>query len=201
MADLEQIVLASGSPQRLALMRQLGLEPLVDPADIDEAPLTGEKVSDLVARLARSKAETVFRRRGEVGLVLGADSLVALGEQILSKPKNETHAREMITSLSATTHIVMTGHCLISPESLQSSVEITRVSFRELHSTEIDSYLQTGEWRNKAGACSIQGFGESFVEGIYGSYSNVVGLSLGWLGKVLTGLGYAYHSSWRKVES
>lgn len=170
------VVLASGSPRRADLLRRIGIEPVIRPADVDETPRHGEEAGALVDRLARTKAEAVSRGPGE--LVIAADTVVAVDGHILGKPLDDDDARRMLRALSGTTHHVLTGVQVICDSRAAGAVEETAVRFRALSDDEIGAYVATGEPLDKAGAYAIQGAGGMFVASITGSDSNVVGLPL-----------------------
>ncbi|HFD88075.1 MAG TPA: septum formation inhibitor Maf [Gammaproteobacteria bacterium] len=172
-----RIVLASRSPRRVELLRQIGIEPEVMPADIDEAVLTGETASDYVLRLAREKAAAIAAICPEA-IVLSADTAVVLGEQIFGKPESADHAAEMLQALSGETHQVLSAVAVCCQGRCMSRVVDSRVTFRVLEAAEIDRYWATGEPEDKAGAYAIQGLGAVFVESIEGSYSAIMGLPL-----------------------
>lgn len=169
------MVLASGSPRRLELLRRIGIEPEVRPADVDETPLLGESPIALVSRLAAAKADAV--EAGDA-LVVAADTEVVIDERILGKPADADDARAMLACLSGRSHDVITGVHLKRGHATAAVVEITSVCFRLLTSEEVDAYVATEEPFDKAGAYAIQGTGGMFVESITGSDSNVVGLPL-----------------------
>ena len=186
-----KLVLASASPRRLDLLRQIGIEPdIVDPADIDETPLSGELPRQHAARLARAKAETVRQRRPDA-LILAADTVVACGRRILGKPADEAAARRFLTLLSGRRHRVIGAIAVMNPNGNISTREVvSQVLFKRLSNSEIAAYLATGEWRGKAGGYAIQGRAAAFVAWMAGSYSNVVGLPLYETAQLLTGHGY-----------
>jgi septum formation protein len=173
------LVLASASPRRLDLLRQVGLAPdLVDPADIDETPRRQELPAPHALRLAREKAEAVARRHPGA-FVLGADTVVACGRRILPKTDDEAMARSCLALLSGRRHRVHGGIALVDPSGrvTQRRVE-TIVAFKRLTEAELAAYLAAGEWHGKAGGYAIQGQAALFVRFLAGSYSNVVGLPL-----------------------
>lgn len=186
-----RLVLASASPRRLDLLRQIGIEPdLVDPADIDETPLPAELPRQHAARLARAKAETVRARRPDA-LILAADTVVACGRRILGKPEDERMARRFLTLLSGRRHRVIGAVVAINPNGNISAREVvSQVLFKRLTNSEIAAYLATGEWQGKAGGYAIQGKAAAFVSWMSGSYSNVVGLPLYETARLLDGHGY-----------
>jgi septum formation protein len=171
-----RVVLASGSPRRLELLRRLGIDPIVRAADIDEKPHPEEAPRATVARLARSKAHAVERGTGD--LVIAADTEVVLDRSVLGKPDGADGAAAMLRSLSGRTHRVVTGVHVRHGAREAAAVEETVVHVRELSDREIEAYVATGEPFGKAGAYAIQGAGGMFVERIEGSDTNVVGLPL-----------------------
>ena len=175
----EKVILASASPRRAELLKQLGLSFDVLPVDIDESPRAGESPADYVCRLAREKALAGYRRRDRAdALVLGSDTTVVLDDDILGKPAHGSEARALLHRLSGRSHQVMTGVALASANGVEVRVSVTDVNFRNLEECEIDAYCATGEPMDKAGGYGIQGRGGAFVTGIRGSYSAVVGLPL-----------------------
>ena len=178
-ASIPPLVLASASPRRLDLLRQVGLEPAeIDPADIDESPGAGELPRAYAVRMARAKLVAVAcRHRGAI--VLAADSVVACGRRILPKAETEAEARACLALLSGRRHRVLGGLAVARPDgTVRTRLVETVVRFKRLEAAEIDDYLQSGEWRGKAGGYAIQGRAARFVASLSGSYSNVVGLPL-----------------------
>ena len=177
--SIPPLVLASASPRRLDLLRQVGLEPAeIDPADIDETPGPGETPRAYALRMARAKLDAVAcRHPGAV--VLAADSVVVCGRRILPKAETEQEARACLTLLSGRRHRVLGG---IAASGIDGAVRTrlveTVVRFKRLEAAEFDDYLRCGEWRGKAGGYAIQGRAARFVAFVSGSYSNVVGLPL-----------------------
>ena len=170
------VVLASGSPRRLELLGRIGIEPVVRPADIDEAPQPGEAPEATVARLARTKARSVEHEPGE--LVIAADTEVVLGDGVLGKPADAGAAAAMLRSLSGRAHRVITGVHVLHGDREAAAVEETVVHVRELSDAEVDAYVATGEPFGKAGGYAVQGAGGMFVDRLEGSDTNVVGLPL-----------------------
>jgi septum formation protein len=198
-----KLVLASGSPRRLALLNQAGLEPdSLEPVEIDESPERGELPRTLAVRLAREKAEASIvrvRNRAEIkdAYVLAADTVVAVGRRILPKPEVLEEAAACLRLLSGRTHRVYTGVCLVTPrDALRTRLVETRVRFKRLSNEDLESYLASGEWRGKAGGYAIQGLAGSFVTKIVGSYTNVVGLPLYETTTLLAGEGFPIHFGW-----
>ncbi|MEE8202979.1 MAG: nucleoside triphosphate pyrophosphatase [Alphaproteobacteria bacterium] len=185
-----RFVLASASPRRLDLLRLIGLAPdLVDPADPDEFPLPREMPRALAARLARDKARAVARRH--VGaVVLGADTVVACGRRVLPKAVDADAARRCLERLSGRRHTVYGGVCVVDGEGREHRrLVATAVRFKRLDRRDIDGYIASGEWRDKAGAYAIQGRAAALVRWINGSYTNVVGLPLCETAALLAGAG------------
>ncbi|MBI4596274.1 MAG: septum formation inhibitor Maf [Candidatus Tectomicrobia bacterium] len=180
------LILASNSPRRAALLKQIGLHFKIIPPKVEESRKAGESAVKYVRRLAALKAEAVAVSH-QKGLVISADTVVLLGEEILEKPANEEEARTMLYKLRGKQHRVITGLALVRkdpPFSRVSSV-VTTVEFRELSSRDIEGYLATGEPFDKAGAYGIQGRGAALVKTIKGCYFNVVGLPLSSLAELL----------------
>ena len=187
------LVLASASPRRLDLLRQIGIEPdVIDPADVNEAPGRRERPADYARRLADAKAGAVAERHGG-SFVLGADTVVAAGRRILPKPADEGAARRVLALLSGRRHRVLGAVVLIVPDGRRARrLVATAVRFKRLQDSEIAAYVASGEWRDKAGGYAIQGRAAAFVPAINGSYSNVVGLPLAETSALLSGLGYRW---------
>jgi septum formation protein len=196
-------VLASGSPRRLGLLQQAGIEPdALLPADVDEAPAKGETPRTLAKRLARTKAEVSIRqvdREDELagGYIVTADTVVAVGRRILPKAEMVDEAANCLRLLSGRTHKVYTSICLVTPSrAIRQKLVETRVRFKRLSREELESYLASGEWRGKAGGYAIQGIAGSFVVKLVGSYTAVVGLPLYETVSMLQGEGYPVTFNW-----
>lgn len=174
-----RFVLASASPRRVALLAQIGVCPdTVEPAAIDERPLKRELPRDLARRLAVAKARAVAERCPGAW-VLGADTVVACGRRVLPKASREEEARTCLRRLSGRRHRVYGGIALVDPGGdVTHRLVATAVAFKRLSRDEIDAYVTSREWEDKAGAYAIQGLAAAFVRFISGSYSNVVGLPL-----------------------
>jgi len=185
------LVLASASPRRLELLRQVGIEPdLVDPADIDETPGRDETPRLLASRLAREKARAVAARHPQA-FVLGADTLVAVGRRILNKPESEAEARAMLALLSGRAHKVLTGVAVVAPGGrLSERLVETRVRFKRLSVEDTDGFIAGGDWNDAAGGYKIHQRAGAFVTELQGSYTSVVGLPLYEAVSLLTGLGW-----------
>lgn len=178
MSNLTQLYLASGSPRRRELLTQLGYRFEVLRCDVPEERQSGEKPQDYVCRLARDKAQAGLVVAPTALPVLGADTIVVLGERVLEKPSDLLDAKDMLEALSGRVHQVMTAVALATPERCDVRLVTTNVAFRKLEESEIEAYWQTGEPCDKAGAYGIQGIAGKFVSRIEGSYSAVVGLPL-----------------------
>jgi septum formation protein len=185
MSVLPKLVLASGSPRRIELLQQAGIEPdRLFPADVDETPLRAEHPRSLAKRLSREKAEraaAALKSDPEAAgaFILAADTVVAVGRRILPKAEVIDDASNCLKLLSGRSHRVYSGISLVTPggKVRQRLVE-TRVRFKRLSRDELDSYLASGEWRGKAGGYAVQGLAGAFVVKLVGSYTNVVGLPL-----------------------
>jgi septum formation protein len=198
-----KLVLASGSPRRLSLLNQAGIEPdALRPTDIDELPRKGELPRSLAARLARAKADAALaaaRTDGDLrgSFVLAADTVVAVGRRILPKAELLDEAAQCLRLLSGRNHHVYTAVCLVTPrEALRQRLVETRVRFKRLSEEDIEGYLASGEWRGKAGGYAAQGIAGSFIVKIVGSYTNVVGLPLYETTNLLAGEGYPVRLGW-----
>src|SRR5579863_2641185 len=185
------LVLASASPRRLELLRQIGLTPdLIDPAEIDETPAPGETGRLAALRLARRKAAAAALAHPDA-YVLAADTIVAVGRRLLGKAEDETEARRMLTLLSGRAHRVLTAVAAVAPGGRSGArLSETRVKSKRLTGAEIAAYLAGREWEGKAGAYAIQGHAGGFVAALNGSYTGVVGLPLYETRALLAGLGY-----------
>lgn len=185
------LVLASASPRRFELLRQVGLVPdCVDPAGIDETPRPGELPPAHALRLATEKALAVIPRHPGA-YVLAADTVVACGRRILPKTEDEAGARFCLDLLSGRRHRVHGAIALAGPDGQFASRRVdSQVAFKRLSEAEIAAYLGSGEWRGKAGGYAIQGRAAALISWVCGSYSNVVGLPLFETAQLLAGRGY-----------
>jgi len=198
-----KLVLASGSPRRLALISQAGIEPeALRPADLDETPLRGELPRACANRLARAKADAALemvRLDDELkgAYILSADTVVAVGRRILPKAELLDQAAQCLRLLSGRNHRVHSAVCLVTPkEAFRQRLVETRVRFKRLSEEDIEAYLASGEWRGKAGGYAAQGIAGTFIVKIVGSYTNVVGLPLYETTTLLAGEGYPVRFGW-----
>ena len=180
------IILASNSPRRRELLRQIGLSFITAPSDIDEEVEAGESPENYAVRVALDKAKAAAARVGN-GIVIGADTIVVLDDNILGKPVDSIDAERMLSLLSGRMHTVITGLAITEADigKTLTGRAFTRVWFRDLSKEEITSYVECGEPLDKAGAYGIQGKGALLVKRIEGCYFNVVGLPLSLLGELL----------------
>lgn len=188
------IYLASASPRRSALLTQVGISHVVRPVEVDERVGAGESPAAYVTRLAREKAQALWERldRQERLPVLGADTSVALDEQIMGKPQDEQDAIRMLERLSGRTHRVYTGVALCHEGGCDTQLSVTDVSFRKLDLDEIRAYWRTGEPKDKAGGYAVQGIAALFIERIAGSFSGVMGLPIFETGELLRSIGWRF---------
>ncbi len=198
-----KIVLASGSPRRLSLINQAGIEPdALRPAELDETPVKGELPRACANRLARAKAEaalSTIRLEDELkgSFILAADTVVAVGRRILPKAELLDEAAQCLRLLSGRNHRVYTAICLVTPkEAFRQRLVETRVRFKRLSTEDIEAYLASGEWRGKAGGYAAQGLAGTFIVKLVGSYTNVVGLPLYETVGLLSGEGFPIHFGW-----
>ena len=187
-------MLASASPRRLDLLRQVGIEPdRVVSADIDETALKDETPPRLALRLAIGKAMAGGTLEPDA-FIIGADTVVAVGRRILGKPRDEADARRMIGLLQGRAHQVLTGVAVRAPDGrLASRLSQTRLQWKRLTPPQVEAFIQTGEWEGVAGGYRIQGRAAAFTLELQGSYSGVVGLPLYETLALLEGLGYRAH--------
>jgi septum formation protein len=170
------VVLASRSPRRREILERAGIKFVVHPADVEEQRRPGEPARVYVERLARAKAEAVPAGPSEI--VLAADTVVVLDDEILEKPLDAADAARMLRRLSGREHVVMTGVCLRCGQTATVDTESTRVRFVTLSEDEIREYVASGEPMDKAGAYAIQGLASKFIDRVEGCYFNVVGLPI-----------------------
>lgn len=220
-----KLVLASSSPRRLALLQQVGLQPdRLQPVDLDETPRRRESPRALAARLATAKAKTAREmlvamaksmdakdsefaelspktERYDDAFILGADTVVAVGQRILPKTETVNEAVEALERLSGRAHRVYTGVAFVTPRGgLRKRLVESKVRFKKLSRIEIDAYLASDEWRGKAGGYAIQGLAAAFVTNLQGSYTSVVGLPLFETVSLLQGEGFPVVLNWLNHE-
>jgi septum formation protein len=193
--QITTFILASSSPRRQDLLVSAGLAFEVDPAEIDEEPSGNETPAEYVRRLALAKASEVAGRRnrqGDTRPVLAADTIVVIDGEVIGKPPSREVARRQLQRLSGRTHHVITGFCLLRIADPAEPAKIgevtTEVEFKRLDPDEIEAYLETDEWRDKAGGYAVQGRAAYMVRSVFGSYTNVVGLPLCQAVEALRGL-------------
>jgi septum formation protein len=198
-----KLVLASGSPRRLTLLNQAGIEPdMLLPADINEIPKRGELPRACANRLAKEKAQAalkIVRNDDDLkgAFIIAADTVVAVGRRIMPKAELLDEAAQCLRLLSGRNHRVYTGICLVTPrEGFRQRLVETRVRFKRLSEQDIEAYLASGEWRGKAGGYAAQGIAGTFIVKLVGSYSNVVGLPLYETVSLLDGEGYPVRFGW-----
>jgi septum formation protein len=185
-----RLVLASASPRRAELLTSAGFDFDVAPADVDETPRPNEPPADYALRVARAKARAAAGRH-EGRPILAADTVVVAGGQLLGKPAGATDAKKMLRLLSGSVHEVLTAVVLVAGGREAVEVVSTRVRFAPLSDAEIESYVATGEPEGKAGAYAIQGRASRFIDWIEGSWSNVVGLPVAAVYRILKDNGHA----------
>jgi len=188
------IILASASPRRRELLTRAGIEHTVEAADVDETPYAGERPAAYAERLARAKAAAVAQRHAGTPdvRVVGADTIVVVGDDILGKPQDAADARAMLARLSGREHVVLTAVAVACGRQLESSVAETAVVMRALGASEIADYVASGEPMDKAGAYAIQGGAAGFVCRISGDFDTVVGLPIDFVRRLLSTVGGSY---------
>ena len=198
-----KLVLASASPRRLGLLQQIGLEPdHLHPTDVDETPLKAELPRQLALRLAKDKAAAALawsKRDTEWtgSYILTADTVVAVGRRILPKAETRDEAEDCLRLLSGRAHRVWTGLALVTPTgAITSRLVETRLRFKRLSHADLTAYLDSDEWRGKAGGYAVQGLAGGFVVKLQGSYPSVVGLPLYETVSLLEGAGYPVRAAW-----
>ncbi len=184
MSKQKQLILASGSPRRVDLLRAAGIEPKVLVADVEE--LTADLApEDLVLANARLKAEAVAAICDNQAVIVAADTVVAFAGRIFGKPQDKADAERMLAELSGRTHSVFTGVAVAQGGEITAAVAETKVTFRVMTAAEIADYVAGGEPMDKAGAYAIQGGAAAFVQGYEGAYDNIVGLPMDLLAELL----------------
>lgn len=205
---LGRVILASASPRRYQLLQQIGVTPDdVIATSIDETPRMRERPRIYVERMAREKAEAAHKMTRHytpraTGLIVAADTVVAMGSRILPKTELADEAAKCLRLLSGRAHRVYTSVVVMQPNGRQSQrLAEARVRFKRLSFDEIDAYLASGEWRGKAGGYAIQGIAGAFVTKLAGSYPAVVGLPLYETASLLAGAGYPLHLRWLSQQA
>ena len=179
---VNQIYLASRSPRRRQLLKQIGVNFEMRPVSVDETMEKGETPSDYVCRMARAKAELgrlrLIQRRLPLRPLLAADTVVVFKGKIIGKPDNQVHGRKMLSTLSGQTHKVLTAVAVVAENKIQESLSTTTVRFRDISQSEITSYLNGTESHDRAGSYAMQGRAAVFIIKISGSYSGALGLPI-----------------------
>ena len=189
--NLPHVILASQSPRRRELLTLVGIPHRVEPADVDESYLAGERPDAHAERLAREKAMTIARRAPDA-VVIGSDTIVVLDGDVLGKPRDERHAAEMLLRLSGRSHTVITAVAVTWRGVMRAAVETVDVTFKSLDAQTIALYIATREPMDKAGAYGIQGYGATIVERVDGDYFAVMGLPVQRLVALMGQLGLVY---------
>ena len=176
---LNNLVLASSSPQRLQLLKQIGIIPkIIEPANINEGLKARENPKNYTTRIAIEKAQKVYKTYPN-SFILAGDTIVSQGKKIIFKPKNKLEAYQNLKFLSGKRHKVFSAISIINPKNVQfSKLSITTVKFSNIGEKEIEEYLNLNEWKGKAGGYALQGYSSKFIQWINGSYSGVIGLPL-----------------------
>ena len=191
------IYLASASPRRSALLRQIFVPHQILIPKIDESPLPDETPADYVQRLAHAKAEFIWGRLkpDEQRPVLAADTTVALGNELFGKPQDRDQGVAMLQQLAGRTHQVYTAVALCDAHGVRAALSINEVTFRDLSEAECNAYWDSGEPQDKAGGYAVQGLAAAFITRLSGSYSGVMGLPLAETAQLLAGIGWSLHAA------
>lgn len=188
MKEKKLIILASSSPRRKELLNRVSLDFKIDPSEINEDKYTADTPSELVKLLAKEKAKDVGRKYNNA-IIIAADTIVVCDDQVLGKPKNKKDAFDMLEKLSGSEHLVYTGIAfnIIEDKTIEiiSDLDYSIVKMRNYNNKEINSYLNTGEYKDKAGSYAIQGYGSLLVEAIKGSYFTIMGFPVHKLAEIL----------------
>jgi septum formation protein len=195
-----QVILASASPRRRELLALIGIAHEVWPADVDESAFPDEAPAPHAERLARAKAHAMAERHPHA-VVIAADTIVVVDGEILGKPRDTSHAAQMLGRLAGREHVVYTAIAVARDARTESAVEDVRVTMRTLRPEEIAAYIGTGEPMDKAGAYGIQGYGATIVERVDGDYFSVMGLGLRRLVELLARIGVRYEFGTGAVDS
>ena len=175
---MSKLILASASPRRLDLLKRIKIFPdIIEPSNIDESVKKKEKPKLYLKRICFEKALSV-QKKYKQDIILSADTVVTTSQKIFGKPSSKEDATKTLKYLSGRNHNVSTGVCVLYKDKKKIKIIDTKIKFKKLHNDEIDQYIKTNEWSDKAGSYAIQGFAERFIIKINGSYSNVVGLPL-----------------------
>lgn len=188
-----RLILASSSPRRLEILKNLGLEPdEIKPADIDETPKKNEKPHEYVSRVSKEKCKKIYKHHGNKdSFIIAADTIATVGTRIIGKAKNKEDAANIIKLLSGRRHRVYTSISIASPEGkIQEKRILTYVKFKRLSNKEVNDYILTNKWQGKAGAYGLQEDAGGFVISINGSFSSVIGLPAYETKSLLLGMGY-----------
>ena len=184
-----KFILASSSPRRVSLLKSIGYAPdKIVPANIDETPKVKELPTKLAQRLAIEKASKVHEQFPE-SLILGADTIVARGRLIIPKPKDEIEALKYLKLLSGRRHVVYTAICIINGDQYLKKIVQTKLKFKLLTNQEIDNLITSNEWKDKSGGYALQGVAGAYISWISGHPSNVIGLPVHEIYKILSGIG------------
>lgn len=186
-----RFILASQSPRRADILRQLGLVPEISPANVDESLLQRERPAEHVERLARAKAGLIAERERDA-LVVGGDTIVVHKDAILGKPKDQEAAINMLSDLSGSRHEVLSGIAVAGPHGIISTVATATVRMRTYDRNTAAAYVATGEPMDKAGGYGIQGLGASLVESVDGDYYAVIGFPVASFVALLEAIGFRY---------
>jgi nucleoside triphosphate pyrophosphatase len=200
--NLQAIYLASASPRRSALLRQIFVPHHILVSNVDESRLPAESPTDYVVRLARAKAQRIWSRLKpeEYKPVLAADTTVVLGEEILGKPEDRAEGVAMLQRLAGRTHQVYTAVALAYADGLEHALSVSEVTFRPLSAAECQAYWNSGEPQDKAGGYAVQGLAAAFITGLSGSYSGVMGLPLAETAQLLSRVGWSLNAALDEVE-
>jgi septum formation protein len=193
--NLPKVYLASGSPRRRELLTQIGVEFDKLTLDVDESRLVGESPLDYVQRIATAKAQAGWQSlgQGERRPVIGADTSVVIGQDVLGKPKSAADAKSMLQRISNSQHDVLTAVSVIYDKQVLTKVSCNKVTFAPISEAELDWYIATGEGEDKAGSYAVQGLAARFIEQIEGSYSGIMGLPLRETTALLIDIGTRLH--------
>ena len=188
------LILASSSPQRLELLKQINVVPdKIVPAKIEEQPNKSEKPRDFVIRMSKEKAWNVSKQYKD-SYVLSGDTIVSVGRRIIGKPSNRTEAENFLNLLSGRRHRVFSAVTLIAPDKKEmTKVTLTRVKFSRLNKNDLHEYIKTNEWKGRAGGYAIQGKASAFIPWINGSYTGIVGFPVNEVKNLLSSSGWKFN--------